>query len=120
MFMLCLCLLLIGNFLDDALPKADLYIFSRVLHHLPEDKLHYLLRKVSEACSPGNGALLIAEIVVDEEKREPRALLQSLSMSEGKQRSGTEYKELLESHGFNSVHVKNTGNFLDAILAVKR
>ncbi|XP_040194127.1 probable bifunctional dTTP/UTP pyrophosphatase/methyltransferase protein [Rana temporaria] len=109
-----------GNFLDDALPKADLYIFSRILHHLPEDKLHHLLRKVSEACSPGNSALLIAEIVLDEEKREPRALLQSLNMSEGEQRSGTEYKKLLESHGFNSVQVKNTGNFLDAILAVKR
>ncbi|CAI9559801.1 unnamed protein product [Staurois parvus] len=109
-----------GNFLDDALPKADLYILSRVLHDLLEDKLHHLLRKVSEACSPGNSALLIAEIVLDEEKREPRALLQSLSMSGGKQRSGTEYKQLLESHGFNRVQIKNTGNLLDAILAVKR
>ncbi|KAM5179498.1 putative bifunctional dTTP/UTP pyrophosphatase/methyltransferase protein isoform 1-T2 [Mantella aurantiaca] len=109
-----------GNFLDDALPKADLYILSRVLHDLPEDKLHHLLRKVSEACCPDTSALLIAEIVLDEEKREPRALLQSLSMSEGKQRSGTEYKKLLESHEFNIVQIKNTGNLLDAILAVKR
>ncbi|XP_018416751.1 PREDICTED: N-acetylserotonin O-methyltransferase-like protein [Nanorana parkeri] len=109
-----------GNFLDDDLPKADLYILSRVLHDLPEDKLHHLLGKVSEACKPGTSALLIAEIVLDEEKREPRALLQSLSMSEGNQRSGTEYKKLLESHGFNSVKIKNTGNLLDAILAVKR
>ncbi|XP_072283753.1 probable bifunctional dTTP/UTP pyrophosphatase/methyltransferase protein [Pyxicephalus adspersus] len=109
-----------GNFLDDALPKANLYILSRVLHDLPEDKLHHLLRKVSEACNPGISALLIAEIVLDEEKKEPRALLQSISMSEGKQRSGTEYKKLLEKHGFNSVQIRYTGNLLDAILAVKR
>ncbi|KAM3934287.1 putative bifunctional dTTP/UTP pyrophosphatase/methyltransferase protein isoform 1-T2 [Leptodactylus fuscus] len=109
-----------GNFLDDALPEADLYILSRVLHDLPEGKLHQLLKKVSDACHPGRSALLIAEIILDEDKKEPRALLQALSMTEGKQRSGTEYKKLLESHGFNSIQIKKTGNLLDAILAVKR
>ncbi|XP_056414768.1 probable bifunctional dTTP/UTP pyrophosphatase/methyltransferase protein [Hyla sarda] len=109
-----------GNFMEDILPKADLYILSRVLHDLPEGPLNHLLKKVSEACHPGRSALLIAEIVLDEDKKEPRGLLQSLSMSEGKQRSGTEYKKLLENNGFNSVQIKNTGNLLDAILAVKR
>ncbi|XP_069800590.1 probable bifunctional dTTP/UTP pyrophosphatase/methyltransferase protein [Dendropsophus ebraccatus] len=109
-----------GNFMEDPLPEADLYILSRVLHDLPDGKLHHLLEKVYEACHPGRSALLIAEIVLDEDKKEPRALLQALSMSEGKQRSGTEYKKLLENHGFNSVQIKSTGNLLDAILAVKR
>ncbi|XP_040279653.1 probable bifunctional dTTP/UTP pyrophosphatase/methyltransferase protein [Bufo bufo] len=109
-----------GNFMEDTLPEADLYILSRVLHDLPEGKLNHLLKKVSEACCPGRSALLVAEIVLDEDKKESRGLLQSLSMSEGKQRSGTEYKKLLENHGFNSVQIKSTGNLLDAILAVKR
>ncbi|XP_044139955.1 probable bifunctional dTTP/UTP pyrophosphatase/methyltransferase protein [Bufo gargarizans] len=109
-----------GNFMEDTLPEVDLYILSRVLHDLPEGKLNHLLKKVSEACCPGRSALLVAEIVLDEDKRELRGLLQSLSMSEGKQRSGTEYKKLLENHGFNSVQIKSTGNLLDAILAVKR
>ncbi|MEE6469069.1 hypothetical protein FKM82_008488 [Ascaphus truei] len=109
-----------GNFLDDSLPEADLYILSRVVHDLPESKLNRLLEKISESCRPGQSALLVAEIVLDEEKKEPRALLQSLSMSEGKQRSGSEYRALLEIHGFNSVQIKMTGNLLDAILAIKR
>ncbi|KAG8450583.1 hypothetical protein GDO86_003014 [Hymenochirus boettgeri] len=108
-----------GNFLEDSLPEADLFILSRVLHDLPDDRLTHLLRKLSEACHPGQSALLIAEIVLDEEKREPRALLQALGMGEGRQRSGSEYKELLQNHGFDSVVVKKTGNLLDAILAVK-
>ncbi|XP_063811761.1 probable bifunctional dTTP/UTP pyrophosphatase/methyltransferase protein isoform X2 [Pseudophryne corroboree] len=109
-----------GNFLEDALPEADLYILSRVLHDLPDAKLNHILKKLSVACCPGRKALLIAEIVLDEDKKEPRALLQALSMSDGKQRSGTEYKKLLGSHGFNSVEIKKTGNLLDAILAIKR
>ncbi|KAM4701037.1 putative bifunctional dTTP/UTP pyrophosphatase/methyltransferase protein isoform 1-T2 [Discoglossus pictus] len=109
-----------GNFLEDPLPEADLYILSRVVHDLPNGKLNCLLGRISKACSPGQGALLLAEIVLDEEKKEPRALLQALSMSEGKQRTGSEYRQLLESHGFNNVLVKTTGNILDSILATKR
>ncbi|XP_075710115.1 putative bifunctional dTTP/UTP pyrophosphatase/methyltransferase protein isoform X2 [Rhinoderma darwinii] len=109
-----------GNFMEDTLPEANLYILSRILHNLPEEELNHLLKKVSEACCPGRSALLIAEIVLDEDKKETRGLLQSLNMSDGKQRSATEYKKLLETHGFSSVQIKRTGNLLDAILAVKR
>ncbi|NP_001085814.1 acetylserotonin O-methyltransferase like L homeolog [Xenopus laevis] len=108
-----------GNFLEDQLPEADLYILSRVVHDLPDEKLDHLLQKISNACYPGKSALLLAEIVLDEEKREPRALLQSLSMSEGKQRSGSEYRSLLQNYGFTSVVFRKTGNLLDAVLAVK-
>ncbi|KAM4046172.1 putative bifunctional dTTP/UTP pyrophosphatase/methyltransferase protein isoform 2-T2 [Anomaloglossus baeobatrachus] len=109
-----------GNFLEDPLPEADLYILSRILHDLPEGNLNLLLKKVSAACCPGRSAVLIAEIVLDEDMKEPRGLLQSLNMGDGKQRSGTEYKKLLENHGFNCVQIRSTGNLLDAILAVKR
>ncbi|KAG8589907.1 hypothetical protein GDO81_006563 [Engystomops pustulosus] len=110
-----------GNFIEDALPAADLYILSRVIHDLPDEKLNHLLRKVSDACHPGMSGLLIAEIVLDEDKKVPRGLLQALTINEeGKQRSGTEYKKLLENHGFNRIQIKITGNLLDAIFAVKR
>ncbi|XP_073523462.1 probable bifunctional dTTP/UTP pyrophosphatase/methyltransferase protein [Phyllobates terribilis] len=109
-----------GNFMEDPLPEADLFILSRILHDLPEGKLNHLLKKLCEACCPGRSAVLIAEIVLDEDTKEPRGPLQSLSMSDGKQRSGPEYKKLLENHGFNSVQIRSTGNLLDAILAVKR
>ncbi|NXD21965.1 ASML protein, partial [Spelaeornis formosus] len=108
-----------GDFFKDNLPEADLYILSRVLHDWPDEKIHVLLSKISAVCRPGI-ALLVAETVLDEEKTHPSvAVLQSLSMTEGKQRSASEYKQLLEKYGFTDVQIKITGNLLDAVLCFK-
>nr|XP_020668690.1 N-acetylserotonin O-methyltransferase-like protein [Pogona vitticeps] len=109
-----------GDFFKDNLPEADLYILSRVLHDCSEEKIDILLSKIAVACRPGT-ALLVAETVLSEKRTSPaRAVLQSLSMTEGKQRSGLEYKQLLEKHGFANVQIKITGNLLDAILCCKK
>ncbi|XP_041857675.1 probable bifunctional dTTP/UTP pyrophosphatase/methyltransferase protein [Melanotaenia boesemani] len=108
-----------GDFLKDTLPKADLYILARILHDLTDEKLHILLSKIASACTPGCG-LLLSEIFLDEDRNGPsRGLLQALSMSEGKQRSATEYIQLLKSHGFITAHVRHTNNLLDAMLCIK-
>ncbi|XP_073329430.1 probable bifunctional dTTP/UTP pyrophosphatase/methyltransferase protein isoform X2 [Pagrus major] len=108
-----------GDFFKDELPKADLYILARILHDWPDEKVHLLLSKIADACTPGCGVLL-SEIFLDEERRGPsRGLLQALSMSEGKQRSATEYSQLLKSHGFITAHVRHTANLLDAMLCIK-
>ncbi|XP_050188692.1 probable bifunctional dTTP/UTP pyrophosphatase/methyltransferase protein isoform X3 [Myiozetetes cayanensis] len=109
-----------GDFFKDNLPEADLYILSRVLHDWPDEKIHVLLSKISALCRPGS-ALLVAETVLDEQKTHPsRAVLQSLSMTEGKQRSGSEYKQLLEKYRFTDVQIKITGNLLDAVLCFRK
>ncbi|XP_053790930.1 probable bifunctional dTTP/UTP pyrophosphatase/methyltransferase protein isoform X1 [Vidua chalybeata] len=109
-----------GDFFKDNLPEADLYILSRVLHDWPDEKIHVLLSKISAVCRPGS-ALLVAETVLNEQKTHPSvAVLQSLSMTEGKQRSSSEYKQLLEKYGFTDVQIKITGNLLDAVLCFKK
>ncbi|XP_071782448.1 putative bifunctional dTTP/UTP pyrophosphatase/methyltransferase protein isoform X1 [Centroberyx gerrardi] len=108
-----------GDFFKDKLPKADLYILARILHDWSDEKVHTLLSKISDACAPGCG-LLVSEIFLDEDRRGPsRGLLQALSMSEGKQRSATEYSLLLKSHGFTTAHVRHTDNLLDSVLCMK-
>uniref|UniRef100_A0A671NR11 Acetylserotonin O-methyltransferase n=1 Tax=Sinocyclocheilus anshuiensis TaxID=1608454 RepID=A0A671NR11_9TELE len=103
------------DFFKDDQPKADLYILARILHDWSDEKLHVLLSKLSKMSTPGCG-LLVSEIFLDEERKRPsRALLQALSMTEGKQRSTTEYRDLLEKHGFTPKHIKHTDNLLDAI-----
>ena len=56
------------------------------------------------------GGLLIAEMLLDDDKAGPvGALLRSLFMrtiTNGKLRSGKEFKELLEKHGFVDIEVK--------------
>ncbi|NXO04713.1 ASML protein, partial [Rhinopomastus cyanomelas] len=109
-----------GDFFKDSLPEANLYILSRVLHDWPDEKIHALLSKISAVCKPGCG-ILLAEMVLDDEKRST-VLLQSLNMlvqTEGKERSGSEYRVLLEQHGFTDVKVQLTGNLIDVILCLR-
>ncbi|KAM3862294.1 putative bifunctional dTTP/UTP pyrophosphatase/methyltransferase protein [Diretmus argenteus] len=108
-----------GDFFKDKLPKADLYILARILHDWSDEKVHTLLSKISDACTPGCG-LLVSEIFLDEDRRGPsRGLLQALSMCDGKQRSATEYSLLLKCHGFTTAYVRHTDNLLDTMLCIK-
>uniref|UniRef100_A0A8B9U216 Acetylserotonin O-methyltransferase like n=1 Tax=Anas zonorhyncha TaxID=75864 RepID=A0A8B9U216_9AVES len=111
-----------GDFFKDNLPEADLYILSRILHDWPDERIHVLLSKISAVCKPGCGILLAEMVLDDEKKNRSTALLQSLNMlvqTEGKERSGSEYRGLLEQHGFANVKIKLTGNLLDVILCIK-
>ncbi|XP_075592987.1 putative bifunctional dTTP/UTP pyrophosphatase/methyltransferase protein isoform X2 [Balearica regulorum gibbericeps] len=111
-----------GDFFKDNLPEADLYILSRVLHDWPDEKINVLLSKISSVCKPGCGILLAEMVLDDEKKNRSTVLLQSLNMlvqTEGKERSGSEYRELLEQHGFTNVKIRLTGNLLDVVLCVK-
>jgi len=112
-----------GDFFNDPLPPADLYALGRILHDWGEDKIRHLLRRIFEAL-PINGGLLIAEKLILEDRSGPLgAHLQSLSMllvTEGKERSLSEYKALLEQAGFVEVEGRRTGKYLDAVLARKR
>uniref|UniRef100_A0A493T3L0 Acetylserotonin O-methyltransferase like n=1 Tax=Anas platyrhynchos platyrhynchos TaxID=8840 RepID=A0A493T3L0_ANAPP len=111
-----------GDFFKDNLPEADLYILSRILHDWPDERIHVLLSKISAVCKPGCGILLAEMVLDDEKKSRSTALLQSLNMlvqTEGKERSGSEYRGLLEQHGFANVKIKLTGNLLDVVLCIK-
>ena len=111
-----------GDFFSGELPPADLYALGRILHDWGEDKIRLLLRRIFEALPPG-GALLIAEKLLYEDRSGPlNAHLQSLSMlviTEGKERSLSEYTALLREAGFINIEGKHTGTYLDVILARK-
>ncbi len=114
--------LIAGDFFHHQLPLADLYAVGRILHDWSDAKIAQLLHKVYAAL-PSGGALLVAEILLDDDKQGPLdAHLQSLNMlvcTEGRERSLAEYRVLLESAGFINVEGRRTGTPLDAVLAVK-
>jgi acetylserotonin N-methyltransferase len=111
-----------GDFFADALPAADLYALGRILHDWGEDKIRLLLGRIYQAL-PAGGGLLIAEKLLFEDRSCPLgAQLQSLSMllvTEGKERSLSEYTALLEEAGFVEIKGCRTGKYLDAVLARK-
>ncbi|MCX7605506.1 MAG: methyltransferase, partial [Bryobacteraceae bacterium] len=109
-----------GDFFRDPLPLASLYALGRVLHDWDDARCRELLARVHEALPPG-GAVLIAEKILDEDRCGPvSATMQSLNMlvcTEGRDRTESEFRALLEGCGFRHVEARRTGAPLDAILA---
>jgi acetylserotonin N-methyltransferase len=111
-----------GDFFEDGLPEGDLFALGRILHDWAEPKILELLRRIFERL-PHGGAVLIAEKLLDDDKRGPRwAQMQNLNMlvcTEGKERTLAEYESLLKRAGFAQIQGAKTPSPLDAVLAVK-
>jgi acetylserotonin N-methyltransferase len=108
-----------GDFFSDPLPSADLYSLGRILHDWSEDKITKLLGKIYAAL-PAGGGLLIAEKLLEPDYVSGH--MQSLNMlivTEGRERSASEYEALLRAAGFSKVDSCRTGTPVDAILAIK-
>ena len=112
-----------GDFFTDPLPEADIYTLGRILHDWSEDKITTLLRKVHDHL-PAGGAVLVAEKLIAADRAGPEwAQMQDLNMllvTEGKERTLTEYAELLARAGFATTEGRTTNSAVDAILAMKR
>jgi acetylserotonin N-methyltransferase len=111
-----------GNFFSDELPDGDIFALGRILHDWSEEKIRALLARIYRRL-PAWGAILIAERLLSEDKSGPVSVqLQSLNMlmcTEGKERTLSEYRGLLEEAGFRNVQGRATGSTLDAVLATK-
>ena len=103
-------------------PRADLYAVSRILHDWSDEKAAVLLSAICHRL-PSGGGLLIAEKLLNEDGVGPLAVnMQSLNMlvvTEGRERTLSEFAHLLQEAGFREVEGKRTGVALDAIFAVK-
>jgi acetylserotonin O-methyltransferase len=113
---------LAGDFFRDDLPEADLFAMGRILHDWPEEKIRILLSKIYRQLQAGGGILLAEKLLLEEKTGPTSAQLQSLNMlvcTEGKERSLSEYRRLLEEAGFVNVQGHMTGCPLDAILGFK-
>jgi acetylserotonin N-methyltransferase len=111
-----------ADFFADPLPRADLYALGRILHDWTSEKIDRLLDKLV-ASLPSGGGLLIAEILLSDDKSVPvYAAMQDLNMlvcTEGRERTRAEYNRLLLNAGFATVNFKETGSLVDAMLAIK-
>jgi acetylserotonin O-methyltransferase len=111
-----------GDFFAGELPPADLYSLGRIIHDWGEENIQLLLRKVFAAL-PSGGGILIAEALMDDDRSGPvHVLMQSLNMlvcTDGKERTCSEYRSLLDAAGFRSVQCRRTGTIIDAVLARK-
>ncbi|WP_123533703.1 methyltransferase [Halosimplex salinum] len=69
-----------GDFFEDSLPDAEVYVLGHVLHNWDEERTRRLLGRVADAL-PADGTLVVYGMIVDDERRKhAHALLMSLNM----------------------------------------
>ncbi|XP_053701643.1 acetylserotonin O-methyltransferase 2 [Synchiropus splendidus] len=111
-----------GDFFDDPLPPADLYVLARIIHDWNEDKCLTLLKKIHDLCKAGGGVLLVEALLFENRRGPIMAQIFSLNMlmqTEGRERCASEYTRMLNKAGFANVQVCRTGKSYDAILATR-
>jgi hypothetical protein len=100
-----------GDFLDFVPPGGDAYLASLVLHDWPDQEAGRILANIASA--GGSGArLLVLDFVMppgDTPHLAKISDLNMLAMMGGKERTESEWRELLTTAGFASIEVRPTG-----------
>jgi len=96
--------LVTGDFFK-SVPEADVYILKHIIHDWNDEKSIEILKTVHKTASKvSNAKLLIVEYVLDETKplniHDAFLDIQMLAMVDGKERSETQWKSVLEASGF--------------------
>ena len=108
-----------GDFLESVPPGGDAYLLSLVLHDWPDDQARRILANV--AAAGGSGArLLVLDFMVppgDAPHMAKISDLNMLAMMGGKERTETEWRELLTAAGFAGIGIGQTGTPFSVIQA---
>ncbi|XP_050395313.1 acetylserotonin O-methyltransferase [Patella vulgata] len=113
-----------GDFFKDNFPPTDLIVLSHVIHNWERNKVDVILDKAFNRL-PCGGEIIIAEKFLNEDKTGPEtSILFDLSMClfcKGRERTQTEYRQLLHNHGFRNIEAKiiEGVNYHDVIIGRK-
>jgi SAM-dependent methyltransferase len=94
-----------GDWFKDKLPEGDVLLCSHALHNWTTEERRTVIEKAYHATRPG-GALLICELMIDDDRSRLNPLLLSLLMMLGMSGSGYttgECRALMEGAGFTQV-----------------
>lgn len=99
-----------GDFFRDAVPAADAYIVSQVLHDWSDEEAAAILRTVRRAAPAGAHLLVIEQILPEAEGPHPAKVLDviMLTLTGGRERTRGEYAALFEAGGFRLERVVAT------------
>lgn len=108
-----------GDFFESVPAGGDAYLVSVVLHNWPDQQAERILANI--AAAGGSGArLLMIEFVVppgDTPHLSKMSDLNMLAMLDGKERTETEWRELLTAADFTGIEIHQTGTPLSVIQA---
>ncbi|KAK6171978.1 hypothetical protein SNE40_018391 [Patella caerulea] len=103
-----------GDFFKDNFPQADVILLSHIIHNWERKEIDVILGKAFSRL-PCGGAIILAEKFLNDEETGPEtSVLLNLSMClmcKGRERTQTEYRQLLFSHGFRNIEAKTIEGF---------
>jgi O-methyltransferase domain len=103
-------------------PGGDAYLASTVLHDWPDEAARTILANIA-AAGGSSARLLLLEFVVppgDAPHMAKISDLNMLAMVGGKERTETEWRELVTAAGFTGIAVHHTGTPFSVIQATAR
>ena len=112
-----------GDFLKDALPKADIITMGNILHDWNLEKKKHLIRLAYEAL-PENGVFVVIENIIDDERRTNAfGLMMSLHMliefGDAFDFTGADFWEWCQEAGFKRYEVMHLVGPCSAAIAYK-
>lgn len=112
--------LVAGDFFS-SVPSADVYVLAAILHDWDDASCVRLLKAITTAAPPGARLVVIEGVVPDGDVPHITKLidLTMLGMATGKERSATEFTQLLDSAGFTLERIVPTAEqyaFIEARL----
>lgn len=101
-----------GGLFDPVTPRGDAYILKHIVHDWPESKALEILKNVRDAISAEGRLLLIEFVPTQGNAQHPGKLvdLWLMLLVGGKERTSTQYSELLASAGFQLDRVVQTAS----------
>lgn len=106
------CTIESGSFFDAVPAGADAYLMRAIIHDWEESKALQILRNVHRAMEPDATLLLVELVLPDGDAPHPGKLtdLEMLANIGGRERTATEYGELLARAGFRMTRVVPTAS----------
>ena len=109
-----------GDFFKDALPRADVYLLSNILHDWPDAEAAAILTAIARAGHAGSKLLLLEGVVP--EGPEPHFVkmfdVLMLTIVGGRERTAREYERLLTASGWTFIRFIPTASSRSIVEAV--
>jgi hypothetical protein len=112
-----------GSFFSDPLPSVDVLVMGHILHDWNLEIKRMLLAKAYQALPP-NGALIVCETIIDDDRRENvTALIMSLNMlietDGGFDFTGAECRQWMKDAGFRETRIEHLTGPESMVIGVK-
>jgi hypothetical protein len=108
-----------GSFFSHVPSGGDLYVLKNIMHDWPDDKAVQILRNVHAAAGPDATVLLVELVIPDHDRDFPGkwADLEMLLNLSARERTASEYRNLLSQAGFRMTRVVQTASPLSVVEA---